>query len=229
MPVGLGHWPERARQAQRQRTQPGLVAQVVGDRVAWFGKAEPDLAVQATHQVVRVARQVVHKYRGLRIGLRGQCADIQIVGTHRDLPDAVAARFVDKQTLLILAKRDAIGKAQAFGDDAGGLGGGIELKDAAGGCLFDDVEHAGLEGSTPVFGREAGRGIAQIHLAVLCNHYRVGIADWIAIDVVGQHGDLRVCRDGDQSFDRVGGDHIAIGVKVKTQHTPTRVGKDMLV
>ena len=138
--IGLGHRPEGAWQAQREAAQPRLVGHVVSSRVAGLGKAHPDLAVQAAHQVVGVTRQVVEQHAGLRAGTR---THIDIACLDIDFPDAVLAGFGDEQVLLVAAQRNAVGESQAAGHDARGLRGRVVFEHAPGRSLFEDVEHAG--------------------------------------------------------------------------------------
>ena len=95
--------------------------------------------------------------------------------------------------------------------------------------MFQDVEHAGLKGAAPVFGGKPGGGIAEIHLAAFGHHHGIGITDGVCIHAVGQHGDLGIGCDGQQTLDGIGGNQVALGIKVKSQHPSAGVGKHLLV
>ena len=225
MAVGLGNGPERARQAQRERAQPGLAGHAVDGGVARLGEAQPDLAVQPTHEVVGVAGQVVQQHLGLCIPTLG---DVEILRAHGDFPDAVLAGFVDEQVLLVAAQRHAVGEAQAPGHHAHGAAGGVVLQHAAGGGLLQDVEHAGLEGAAPVLGREAGGGVAEVDLAVPGHHHAVGVADRIVADAVGQHLHLALRRNRQQALDGIGRDEVPGRVEIEAQHPAAGVDEDLL-
>ncbi|WON73563.1 hypothetical protein [Nitrosospira sp. Is2] len=63
-----------------------------------FGKTKPDFAVQSTHQIVRVAGQVVEEDSGLG---PASC-NVEVVSRHRDLPHSVFTGLVDEQVLLVV-------------------------------------------------------------------------------------------------------------------------------
>ncbi len=128
VPVGRGDRPYRARQPERQLAQKRLVRHPVSARVARLGKTEPDLPVQSTHQIVRVAGQVVQENHGLQ----PTSGHVEIVRRHCDFPHAVSTGFVDEQRLLVAAQRYAISEAQASGYGSDAFAGRVVLKDAAG-------------------------------------------------------------------------------------------------
>jgi hypothetical protein len=140
----------------------------------------------------------------------------------------VFAGFVHKQRLFVPAQRHTVGKTQAAGDQARRFGGRVIFQNAAGAGLLQDVEHAGLEGAAPVFGCEAGGCIAEIHLAVFGDNHCIRIADRVSVHCISEHGDLRIRRDGEQPFDSIRCNQVALRIKVKAQHPAAGVGKYML-
>ena len=229
MAVGRRHRPQHPWQPQRHRAQRRPAGHAVDDGAARLREAEPDAPVQAAHQVVGVAGQVVQQHTRLRRGLRHVQRHVQRIRGSGDGPDAVLAGLVDEQRLPVLRQRDAVGEAQAARHHARAAGGGVVFDDAAGGALLEDVEHAGLEGAAPLRRRETRRGVGEVDLAVGRHHHRVGIADGVAADAVGQHrGGLAVGADGQQALEGIGGDQPAGGVEVEAEHAAAGVGEHLL-
>ena len=72
MTVGLRHRPPRTWQPQGQFAQRRPSGEPVDHGAARFGEAEPDAAIEAVHEVVRIARQIIeqHLCEGAGRGLR---------------------------------------------------------------------------------------------------------------------------------------------------------------
>ena len=83
-----------------------------------------------------------------------------------DLPDAVLAGLGDEQVALVGRQRDAVRETQAAHQHARLLRRRVVLEQAAAALVFEDVEHAGLEGAARGLGAEAARRVAEVDASV---------------------------------------------------------------
>ena len=153
---------------------------------------------------------------------------IQPLSRHSNLPQAELAGLIHKENLLILAERHPIGETQALGDNAGGTCGRVVFQNPAGRCALHDVKHAGLKRTAPVLGSKPGGSIAEIHFSVFGNDHRIGIADRVAIHLIGENHNLSIGSNGKQAPHGIGGNQVALGIKVKAQYASAGFGEHFL-
>ena len=155
-------------------------------------------------------------------------AHIEIGGRGVDLPHPRSTGLGDEQRALIATQGQAVRKAEALGNDAGGSAGWVVLQDAPGRRLLQDVQHRCIEGAAPLRRRKASRGIGEIHLARARDYDSVCIPDGIAGDLIGKKRDPAIRADGEQTLDRIGGNQIPGAIEIESEHSPPGLREDLL-
>ena len=197
--------------------------QLVDDRAARLGQAGPQPSVSTAGQVVREARQVVGDHPGPRIARRRQCSDVEAARRGVHFPESVAAGLGDEQVPAVARQRDAVREAHAADHQRRAATGRIVRQHAPRAGVLEDVEYRSVEGAE-LAGLEATRGIGEIHDAVASDHHPIGVADRVAVDLVGEHGNGAVAADFEQAPDGICNDQSAVDREVEAERPATGLG-----
>ena len=161
MAVGFGKRPQKFRQpvGQLAHKRRGGDDALINGGIAGLGKSQPDLSVKTAHQVVGITGQVLKQDDG-RFPRRG---NVQILCGYGNFPDAIFSCFIDEKPVFIFAQHHAVGEAESFGHNPGGLCCRVVFQNASGRALFQNVDQAGRKDASPFFGRKTRGGVGEIN------------------------------------------------------------------